>query len=197
MINVRLHGYLAEKYGASHFFDVKSPQEAARALRANYKEFERDVCEYPHHFQVAIDDRGVTSQTELNLPAHKTIDILPAVRGQVVGGMIAAGAGLMWASTASYFVGMTFFGMSVSSAMASIGLSLVLGGVSRLISKPPEPVAAQAPTEGQADNSGFAFSNTENTAMQGARIPLVYGRVFTGSVVISAGFDVDRIENAS
>lgn len=194
MINVRLHGHLAEKYGASHFFDVQTPQEAARALRANFKEFERDVCSYPHHFYVASDEHGLTKEVELAIPAHKTIDILPAVQGAVVGGMIAAGAGLMWASTATAIAGMTLFGITVSTAIASIGLSLILGGVSRLLTKAPEMASSGSGTATQAETlNSYAFSAPENTAQQGARIPLVYGRVFTGSVVISAGFDVTRI----
>jgi predicted phage tail protein len=190
MIEVRLHGFLADKYGPTHYFHIDNPRDAARALRANFKEFEKDVCTYPHNFHVANNDEFVNSEDGLIFPTTKSVDIIPVIQGQVVGGMIAAGAGMLWASTAGVFAGMTLFGLSVTTMATSIGLSLVLSGVARLLTKPPQPMAMSTQA---ATLDSFGFGGAPNTAQQGARIPLIYGRVFASSVVVSVGIDTTSI----
>jgi predicted phage tail protein len=39
----------------------------------------------------------------------------------------------------------------------------------------------------------FTFSGITNTAQQGLPVPIVYGRAFIGSAVISSGLDVDQL----
>ena len=40
----------------------------------------------------------------------------------------------------------------------------------------------------------FSFSGVQNTSRAGTPIPIVYGEIFTGSVVISAAIDNNQIE---
>jgi predicted phage tail protein len=39
----------------------------------------------------------------------------------------------------------------------------------------------------------YSFSGIQNTSRQGIPVPVVYGETIVGSVVISAGIDVDTI----
>ena len=39
----------------------------------------------------------------------------------------------------------------------------------------------------------FSFSGIQNTSRAGTPIPIVYGEILTGSVVISAGVDTNQI----
>jgi predicted phage tail protein len=39
----------------------------------------------------------------------------------------------------------------------------------------------------------FTFSGITNTAQQGLPVPIVYGRAYIGSAVISSGLDVDQL----
>jgi predicted phage tail protein len=39
----------------------------------------------------------------------------------------------------------------------------------------------------------YSFSGIQNTSRQGTPVPVVYGETIVGSVVISAGIDVDTI----
>jgi predicted phage tail protein len=39
----------------------------------------------------------------------------------------------------------------------------------------------------------FTFSGIVNTEKQGLPVPIIYGRCFVGSAVISVGIDVDQL----
>jgi predicted phage tail protein len=80
-----------------------------------------------------------------------------------------------------------------SSAVGFIGAAMVLGGVASLIS--PGNQAGMATQTGRDPRQlkSFNFSGIQNTSIQGTPIPLVYGRIFTGSVVISAGISTTKI----
>ena len=40
----------------------------------------------------------------------------------------------------------------------------------------------------------FSFSGVQNTSRAGTPVPIVYGEIFTGSVVISAAVDTNQVE---
>jgi predicted phage tail protein len=82
---------------------------------------------------------------------------------------------------------------------------LILGGVSQLLSPTPQlgqiGPASQSlggrntTTEGTEmdPQESYSFSGIQNTSRQGTPVPVVYGETIVGSVVISAGIDVDTI----
>ena len=41
------------------------------------------------------------------------------------------------------------------------------------------------------DPSSFTFNGVQNTVRAGVPIPVVYGEIFTGSLVVSGGIDTD------
>ena len=40
----------------------------------------------------------------------------------------------------------------------------------------------------------FSFSGTQQTSRAGTPVPIVYGEIFTGSVVISGGIDTEQVQ---
>ena len=42
----------------------------------------------------------------------------------------------------------------------------------------------------------FNFAGTQNTSRAGTPVPIVYGEIFTGSVVISGSIDTDQVKAA-
>jgi predicted phage tail protein len=83
---------------------------------------------------------------------------------------------------------------------------LILGGVSQLLSPTPQlgqiGPASMNPGGGRSTTSegteldpqeSYSFSGIQNTSRQGTPVPVVYGETIVGSVVISAGIDVDTI----
>ena len=55
------------------------------------------------------------------------------------------------------------------------------------------------PTQKDFDNASdprlsFSFSGLQNTSRAGTPVPLVYGEIFTGSVIISAAVDTQQVQ---
>ena len=81
---------------------------------------------------------------------------------------------------------------ALSTIIGGIGLSLALGGVAQLISPTPNFSAMERGKEA-ARLESFTFSGVTNTVQQGLPVPIVYGRAYIGSAVISSGLDVDQL----
>ena len=79
----------------------------------------------------------------------------------------------------------TGIGTAIGTGLSAIGAGLVLSGVSEMLYPTQEPTFEDNP------QISFSFSGTQNTARAGTPVPIVYGEIFTGSVVISG--DVDTV----
>lgn len=119
---------------------------------------------------------------------------LAIVAGPAAGGFLGLGAGLgATAATAGTAAAAGLIGGAAASAIGFIGLSLIAGGVSNMISPQPGPVGGLAGAERGREAARFestGFSNVVNTTQQGLPVPIAYGRVFVGSAVLSSGLDV-------
>ncbi len=74
----------------------------------------------------------------------------------------------------------------VSDGIGAVGAVCGLGGGVDIISPPPKP---QQLSEAERLQS-FSFSGIVNTSTQGTPVPVILGRAYAGSVVISSGLDV-------
>ena len=100
----------------------------------------------------------------------------------------AAGGGFLTAGAA----GTTMGAVGIATQIAgSIGISMVLGGISQMISPTPQNSLGQSKEAARLQN--YNFSGITNTSQQGMPVPIAYGRVFCGSAVISSGLDVDQV----
>jgi predicted phage tail protein len=81
----------------------------------------------------------------------------------------------------------------LSTALFGIGASLVLGGVAQLISPQPKMGSLERGKEA-ARLESFSFSGIVNTSQQGLPVPIIYGRAFVGSAVLSSGLDVAQLK---
>ena len=97
------------------------------------------------------------------------------VLSKAAGGGLAKGFGFMQAG-------------NLAKAMAGIGASLVLSGVSDLLFPMPEDDFSEDP------RLSFNFSGIQNTSRAGTPVPIVYGEIMTGSIVISAAIDTNQVE---
>jgi predicted phage tail protein len=86
-------------------------------------------------------------------------------------------------------------GSAASVAIGSIGAALLVSGISQAIS--PSPIQSTSVFERgreAAKLESFTFSGIVNTAKQGLPVPIVYGRAYVGSAVLSSGLDVDQLK---
>jgi predicted phage tail protein len=70
---------------------------------------------------------------------------------------------------------------------------MILTGVAQLISPQPDISALERGREA-ARLESFRFSGIVNTSQQGLPVPIIYGRAFAGSAVLSAGLDTDQLQ---
>ena len=78
-----------------------------------------------------------------------------------------------------------------AQAVFGIGASLALSGVSEMLFPMPKPKEFKSEQDPQLS---FSFSGTQNTSRAGTPVPIVYGEIITGSVVISAAIDTNQVE---
>ena len=82
-------------------------------------------------------------------------------------------------------------GFSLAATIGNIGIGLMLSGVSDLLFPLPEPQKFSTEEDPQLS---FNFSGVQNTSRAGTPVPIVYGEIFTGSIVISAAIDTNQVE---
>jgi len=73
--------------------------------------------------------------------------------------------------------------------VGNIGIGLALTGVAGMLS-PTVPT----PESDNDPRNNFSFSGIQNVAREGIPVPVAYGEVIVGSVVISAGLNVEELE---
>ena len=103
----------------------------------------------------------------------------------VAAGNVGLAKGLFGA--AGSFAKVGFF----TKAMAGVGLMLSISGVSEMLFPLPKPGEFNSE---QDPRISFGFSGTQNTSRAGTPVPIVYGEIFTGSVVISGAVDTQQIQ---
>ena len=192
---IKVYGRLARFLGKRTFeAEISSPVDAFKFLLANFPNLESHMME--QNYCVKVGDYEI-SETELAIPTgSQEIRIVPVIMGAKKGlgrfllGVAIIGAaifvpGAAPALTTSGFISGTAGASFLVTAAANIGLYLALSGISQMIS-PTEDVGADSD-----DPSSFTFNGVQNTIRAGVAIPVVYGEIFTGSLVVSGGIDTD------
>lgn len=191
---VKLYGKLAKFVGKRVLeADVATAAEAVRFLLANWPDLERHMAD--QHYRVSLGDYDL-GEDELHDPAGKQpIKIVPVVAGAGAVGRIIAGVALVALSLVSFgagaFAGLGVAGAFGSSIMFGLGTSLVLGGIAQLLT--PTPKLSVGPDSETDPRKNYSFSSIQNTSRQGTPVPIVYGEMIVGSVVISVGLDIDQV----
>jgi predicted phage tail protein len=188
---IKLYGKLAKFIGHRVLeADVATAAEAVRFLVANWPELEAHMND--QHYRVSIGTYDLTAE-ELHDPAGAApISFVPVVAGAGAVGRILIGVALI---AAAFFTGGATIGLlglaapvAVSTVLAGVGITLILGGVAQLLT--PTPKISK--DEGDPRKS-FSFSGIQNTNRAGVPVPVVYGETLVGSVVISAGIDIVQV----
>ena len=192
---IKLYGELAEYVGHKEF-EVKCDTLplAVSFLINNFEGIEKYMS--PNLYQVKVGNYDI-DETEIHNPiGSQDIHFVPVISGAgrglgkvLLGAALIAGAFLTGGASFSLKAGLT--GTFLGKAAVGIGAALVLGGVSEML--------FPLPTQKDFDNASdprlsFSFSGLQNTSRAGTPVPLVYGEIFTGSVIISAAVDTQQVQ---
>lgn len=189
MMLILLYGALGRQFGKVHRYDVRNPAEAVRALSVNYKGFRQALVD-GGAYRVLRGGKEALALDDLRAPhsTRQSLRIVPVVQGASGLGKIVLGAALIgfaWWNP----LGMASTGLISTSTISSIGVSLVLGGVSQMLFSPPKAQSTERPE----NKPSYAFDGAVNTSAQGNPVPVCYGRMIVGSQVVSAGLSVDAL----
>ena len=238
---VRLLGDLGERYGAEHtYYDLRTPADAIKLLCVNSPAFLEELVQAHEH---GVGYRLIQAGTDLGIEdlqlpfGSKDLILTPVIAGSgggtgkiiagvalvaaaivvgpAAGGFLGLGLGLGGATGAGAAISLGLVGGAFASAIGAVGVSLVLGGVSQLLS--PQPTipkiggidigggsagglrgsgessstdGPQSVVRGTDGRQSYAYTGAANTVGVGATIPVAYGEVLIGSHLLSATIDV-------
>ena len=194
---LKLYGELAKFIGHKEFeIKVHNLPQAISFLVNNFPGVEAYMT--PKLYQVRIGNYEI-SEDEIDYPiGQQDIHIVPVISGAgrgfgrfLLGGLLIGasfffpGAGLFGTTSFAGAAAGTGIGTAIGTGLSAIGAGLVLSGVSEML------YPTQTPQFEDSPQISFNFAGTQNTARAGTPVPIVYGEIFTGSVVISG--DVDTV----
>ena len=216
---IKVYGRLRKFLGSSYFeAAVSSPAEAIRFLMCNFPEVEAHMSQ--QYYKVKMNNMDV-SLDFLSMKGRGDIQIIPIATGSipaiaaVVGGIgtaataavgavsAVAGAAITTAAAVGGAVASVAGAVSAIPVVGSIATAVVtdlaIGGITSLLA--PTPAVVEGPssvgdTDPQMANS-YSFSGIQNVSVSGVSVSIIYGEVFTGSVVISSGVDTVQVEGTT
>ena len=203
---LKLYGELAEFVGHKEFeIQVDSLAKAVSFLVNNFPQVEKYMN--PQYYQVKVGNYAVNEE-EIHHPiGQEDIHFIPVIAGAGGGtGKILLGAALIGLAFATGGASLTFaqvplanagaltgvaFSSGIAKAAVYLGGALVLSGVSEMLFPLPKPQEFKSEQDPQLS---FSFSGTQNTSRAGTPVPIVYGEIVTGSVVISGAIDTQQVQ---
>ena len=198
---IKLYGELANFVGHKEFeVKVESLSQAVSFLINNFAGIEEYMN--PKYYQVKVGNYSI-DENEIHHPiGQEDIHFVPVIQGAgrgigkiLLGGALIAlsfGVGGVFANPLSFGAkgfGFASAGLGAKAAFG-IGAGLLLSGVSEMLF--PVPILPDFNSE-QDPRISFNFSGTQQTTRAGTPVPLVYGEIFTGSVVISGAVDTEQV----
>ena len=190
-----VYGRLRQFLGQSHFeVAINNPRQAFAFLIANFPEVENHMTN--QLYKVKMGDLEITEDL-IELKGSGDIKIIPiavGAKGIVVGGLLTSlGSG-------TTILGLTL-GSMVAPIASAIGTSMLIDGVTSIIAPTPQQ-SNLAAADSLSDNdpnvqANFGFNSITNTSRAGVPVPIIYGQVFTGSIVISSGIDTVQVEGTA
>ena len=204
-----VYGRLRQFLGQSHFdVAVNNPRQAFAFLIANFPEVEKHMTN--QFYKVKMGDLEITDEL-LEIKGDGDIKIIPIAIGAKTAalGLLGIGAGAAASAATTGFLGTAIFGTTVGAvvggALTAIGTSMLIDGVTSIIAPTPQIpdfTASEALSDPSSSNNpnvqaNFGFNAITNTTRAGVPVPIIYGEVFTGSIVISSGIDTVQVEGTA
>lgn len=186
MVNVRFYGSL-KQFGTEFRLDCKTPAEVVQALTSQIPKLRQFIQQGLFTVRVGreyLDNRYLEQGLNQHLKDDATVHFTPVLKGSkkaglfqtIVGAvMVVVGVFTAWAGGPALIVG---------------GIGLMAGGVAQMLTKMPSMSTGKDVEKKQSTS----FSNLSNMAAQGRPMPLAYGRIRVGSLIISQGVETMDIE---
>lgn len=183
---IRLYGDLGRRFGRVHHLAVKNVAEAVRALSILHHGFEAYLMNAKDRgveFAVRVGKSIVDKDGLLNPVGADDIRIAPIYKGSKRG-VLQTVVGVFMVVIGYVITGLSFgLAAPLGSAMIKMGVGMIAGGIIQMLTPVPKTDARDR----KDDRTSYVFNGPVNVQSQGASVPVLYGELIIGSVVISAG----------
>ena len=196
---IKVYGTLRKFLGQSEFeVDLNTPREAISFLVCNFQGIEKHMADQFYTIQVGAK---VITEDLLGFKTQDDIRIIPVVHGNFFTLIFGGAMKFLAGKVGTTLLGSKLLASVAVSALTTIGTSLIINGVTSLLS-PPQNTASAA-TGGQdsldpsALASNYSFTGLTNISNAGVPVNLVYGEILVGSIVVSNGVDTVQVEGTN
>ena len=194
MVNVRFYGSL-KQFGSEFRLDCKTPAEVIQALTSQIPKLRQFIQQGLFIVRVGrdyFDNRYLEKGLNQHLKEDATVHFTPTLKGSKRGGLfgVITGVALIAGALALGPLGLGVIGANAAWMVGGLGASMLLGGVAQMLTKMPSMSTGKDAEKKQSTS----FSNLSNMAAQGRPIPLAYGLIRVGSLIISQGVETMDIE---
>lgn len=186
MVNVRFYGSL-KQFGTEFRLDCKTPAEVVQALTSQIPKLRQFIQQGLFTVRVGreyLDNRYLEQGLNQHLKDNSTVHFTPVLKGSKKAGLFQTIVGAVMV-----VVGV-FTSWAGGAALIAGGIGLMAGGVAQMLTKMPSMSTGKDAERKQSTS----FSNLSNMAAQGRPMPLAYGRIRVGSLIISQGVETMDIE---
>ncbi len=194
MVKIKFYGNL-KQFGSEFCLEVKNTAEAIRALCSQIPTLRQKLQQGYYKIRIGreyLDPEALERGLFYRLKKGQTIHFTPVIQGAKGGGIFQAVLGVALIGIAMFAPLDLIGGMAGSNLIGSIGIAMTLGGVAQMLTRTPS-VSSGTGNETEKESS-TAFSNLSNLVAQGKPVPLAYGLIRTGSLVISQGVETVTIK---
>lgn len=181
---IKVYGKLRRFLGQDCFeAAVNSPQEAFNFLRANFEGVEKHMNKQLYKIQMG---NRVVEQEFLSMKGDGDIKIIPVAVGGIFG--FIKDVFNFVANNAIPIVTAVVTG-GVSTLLTTVALQVASDLLAPSPPSPPSMVSSSDP----AIRGSYNFSGIQNVSGAGTPVPIIYGLVFSGSIIISSGTDTAQV----
>jgi predicted phage tail protein len=194
MTSINVHGILAKEFRSHFEFSISRPQEVFDAIASACPRFRNRLVELANqgiHYALLLDGEKIKSIDDLCISKnYQTIDLIPAICGAgssggiialIAVGVLTAGVGFAAAGATAGILGSL---AGVAGTLKTVGIGLALMGLQSALA--PKPNMGRPSSDVSAAKQSFNFSSKANKAEQGIPVPVGYGRLRVGSVVVQS-----------
>jgi predicted phage tail protein len=192
---IKVYGKLRQFLGKSYFeAAVRSPKQAMSFLMANFEGLQKHMND--QYYKIKMGNETITEEY-FSMSGQGDIQIIPVACGAApfIFGAGLIGGGAYAASFAeATFLGAGFISGIFASSLTAVGVSMIVGGVVGLLS--PQPSFGDISDIDPRIRGSYAFNGIQNVNSSGVPVPIIYGLVFSGSILISSGVDTAQIRQS-
>ena len=182
--------------------DISNVAEVGRFLVANWPDIEKHMQD--QHYKIFVGNYNI-GEEELNYPIgdREEIRIVPVAVGAIgffdstIGKFVAAAVFIAAPYLAPALAGTAIGATTLGAISTSIGITLALGGVSQMLTPTPDQPTFSGNDSALDPQSNYSFSGVQNVSRSGVPVNLIFGEIFSGSVIVSAGIDTIQFKGTA